>query len=255
MAESFQEKITKTHIMKNALLFCTMLISFSGFAQWNWEKIEGNGQLKKETRTPGDFTSISSSGSWDVMVAYGSTCSVQVEGDENLLPYIVTEVESNRINIHSKKNTNLRSKNKIVIYVTLNSLTGIALSGSGNIMGEGKFSSDGPLQVSISGSGNIKMAFNNAQTVSMSIAGSGNIQLSGKAEKAEVSISGSGNAACANLQVNEVNARISGSGNIDIFSNKSVKASISGSGNVVYKGPANDIESHSAGSGKVRRAS
>jgi hypothetical protein len=232
-----------------------MLISFSGFAQWNWEKIEGNGQLKKETRSPGNFTNISSSGSWDVMVAYGSTCSVQVEGDENLLPYIVTEVESNRINIHSKKNTNLRSKNKIVIYVTLNSLTGIALSGSGNIMGEGKFSSDGALQVSISGSGNIKMAFNSAERVSMSIAGSGNIQLSGKAEKAEISISGSGNAECSNLQVDDVIARISGSGNVNIFSNKSVKANISGSGSVEYKGPANDIESHSAGSGKVHRAS
>jgi hypothetical protein len=232
-----------------------MLISFSSFAQWNWEKIEGNGQLKKETRTPGDFTGISSSGSWDVMVAYGSTCSVQVEGDENLLPYIVTEVESNRIQIHSKKNTNLRSKNKIVIYVTLNNLSSISLSGSGNIMGEGKFSSDGPFQVSISGSGNIKMAFNNAQTVSMSIAGSGNIQLAGKAGKAEVSISGSGNAECANLQVDDVIAKISGSGNVNIFSNKSVKASISGSGNVVYKGPANEIESHSAGSGKVHRAS
>jgi hypothetical protein len=240
--------------MKNALLCCAMFLSFSGFAQWNWEKIEGNGQLKKETRSISDFSSIASAGSWDVMVSYGPTCSVQVEADENLLPYIVTEVESNRIQIHSKKNTNLRSKNKIVVYVTLNHLSGIALSGSGNIMGEGKFSSDGPLQISVSGSGNIKMAFNAAQLVSMSIAGSGNIQLAGKAETAEASISGSGNADCGNLQVDHAIARISGSGNVNIFANKSVKANISGSGSVVYKGAATDIESHSAGSGKVHRA-
>jgi hypothetical protein len=240
--------------MKKNLLLLALLISYTGFAQWNWEKIQGNGQLKKETRSIGAFSKIGSSGSWDVMVAYGSTCSVQVEGDENLIPYIVTEVEGNHLNIHSKKNSNLRSKNKIVIYVVLNNLTAVALSGSGNIMGEGKFSSDEPLQFSVSGSGNIKIAFNSASTVSMSIAGSGNIQLSGKAEKAEVSISGSGNADCANLQVNHAAARISGSGNVRIFANQSVKASISGSGNVFYKGAANDIESHSAGSGKVVRA-
>lgn len=240
--------------MKNNLLLLALLISVTGFAQWNWEKIEGNGQLKKETRSIGEFSKISSSGSWDVMVAYGNTCSVQVEADENLLPYIVTELDGNRISIHSKKNSNLKSHNKIVIYVVLNNLTGISLSGSGNIMGEGKFSSDGPMQLSISGSGNIKLAFNSASAVSMSIAGSGNIQLSGKAEKAEVSISGSGNADCANLQVDHAVARISGSGNVRIFANQSVKANISGSGNVYYKGAANDIEAHAAGSGKIIKA-
>ncbi|MCX6205215.1 MAG: DUF2807 domain-containing protein [Bacteroidetes bacterium] len=240
--------------MKKNLLLCALLFCVTGFAQWNWEKIEGNGQLKKETRSIGEFSKISSSGSWDVMVAYGNTCSVQVEGDENLLPYIVTELEGNRISIHSKKNTNLKSHNKIVIYVVLNNLSAISLSGSGNIMGEGKFSSDGPMQLSISGSGNIKVAFNSASAVSMSIAGSGNIQLSGKAEKAEVSISGSGNADCANLQVDHAVVRISGSGNVRIFANQSVKANISGSGNVYYKGAASDIEAHAAGSGKVIKA-
>lgn len=240
--------------MKKNFLFCALLLSITSFAQWNWEKIEGNGHLKKETRSVGEFSKIGSSGSWDVMVAYGSTCSVQVEGDENLIQYVVTEVEGNHLSIHSKKNTNLQSKNKIVIYVVMNKLSAIALSGSGNIIGEGKFSSDAPLQCSVSGSGNIKIAFNSASTVSMSIAGSGNIQLSGKAEKAEVSISGSGNADCQNLQVDHAAAKISGSGNFKIFANKSVKASISGSGNVTYKGAANDIEAHTAGSGKVKRA-
>jgi Putative auto-transporter adhesin, head GIN domain len=241
--------------MKKTLFFFAILVTYTGMAQWNWEKIEGNGQLKKETRSIGEFSSIGSSGSWDVMVAYGTTNSIQVEADENLIPYIVTEVEGNKLSIHSKKNTNLRSRNKIVVYVTMSNLTGLSLSGSGSVMGEGKFSSDGPLQVSISGSGNIKMGFNSAKSVIMSIAGSGNIQLAGKAENAEVSISGSGNADCGNLQVDKVNARISGSGNVKIFANNSVKANISGSGSVVYKGPANDIESHTAGSGRISRAS
>lgn len=121
-------------------------------------------------------------------------------------------------------------------------------------MGEGKFSSDGPMQVSIAGSGNVKMAINRAKSISMNISGSGNIELAGIAETAEISISGSGNADCGKLQVDKALAKISGSGNVKIFANQSIKAQISGSGNVLYKGAANDIETHSAGSGKVIRS-
>jgi hypothetical protein len=100
----------------------------------------------------------------------------------------------------------------------------------------------------------VKMAFNRAKSISMNISGSGNIELAGTAETAEISISGSGNADCGKLQVDKALAKISGSGNVKIFANQSIKANISGSGNVLYKGAANDIETHSAGSGKVIRS-
>lgn len=243
----------KNKIMKKIFLALTILITISAHAQWPWEKIDGNGQLKKENRNPGTFTEVASSGSWDVVIAYGSTCSVQVEADENLLPYIETSVESNRLNIKAKKNTNLRSKNRILIYVVLNKLTGLALSGSGDMKGEGRFDSDAPLRLRLSGSGNIKLSFEKSQSIELNIAGSGNIHLSGKADAMEASISGSGNADCAALTVNSANARISGSGNLKISVNKSIKASISGSGNVIYKGSADQVESHTAGSGRVTR--
>src|SRR5476651_218463 len=104
--------------MKKLLLAAALLAVSYSFAQWPFEKIEGNGNLKKETRQVGGYTAVSSSGSWDVMVAYGESNSIQVEGDENLLPYIETKVENVKLSIKNKKNTNLRSKNKITIYVS-----------------------------------------------------------------------------------------------------------------------------------------
>ncbi len=235
-------------------MIALVLISLPSLAQWPWEKIEGNGQIKKQTRSVGNYTSIASSGSWDVMIAYGETNSVQVEGDENLLEYIETKVEDGKLTIRSTKNVNLRSKNKITIYVSATRLTGVSLSGSGDIIGEGKFFNDGKGDFKISGSGSIKLSFNRYKSVDVSVSGSGNIRLSGSSNELSARISGSGNADCAELIANDVTAHISGSGNVKVFANTSIDASISGSGNIYYKGAAKDVKSHKSGSGKVVRS-
>ncbi len=237
--------------MKNIVLAFALMAVSPSIAQWSWEKIEGNGNVKKETRDAGAFSAVNSSGSWDVMIAYGTDQSIQLEGDENLLPYIETKVENGTLQIKSKKNVNLRHKNKITIYVTLSRLTGIGLSGSGDIIGNGKFSNDGSTKFRLSGSGNIKMSVYKLKDVEVSISGSGNIQLSGTAEMVNAKISGSGNAECTNLVTDEVSASISGSGNIKVQANKRLEASISGSGNIYYKGAASDVQKRVAGSGRV----
>ena len=237
--------------MKSILFAASILFGIIANAQWGWDKIEGNGQLKKENRSVGNFTKVASSGSWDVMLAYGAAHSIQVEGDENVLSYIETKVEDNKLSIHSKKNSNIRSKNKVVIYVTLPTLNGVNLSGSGDMIGKGNFSNDSKLNLSVSGSGNIKLDINHAKSVECSIAGSGRILVSGKAESLLTSISGSGTVDAYGLSSNEVTARISGSGQAKVFANKSIDASISGSGDVHYKGAPESIQKRSAGSGRV----
>ena len=237
--------------MKKLLVVIALLAGVQSFAQWPWEKIEGNGHVKKETRQVSGYNAIASSGSWDVMVAYGESNSIQVEGDENLLAYIETSVENGKLSIKSKKNANLRSKNKVTIYVSVTKLTGVSLSGSGDIIGNGKFSNDGNTDFRLSGSGSIKIDFNKIQKVGVSISGSGNVRLSGSAGSVTVGISGSGNADCSELICDEVSASISGSGNVKVNANKSIEARIAGSGNVYYKGAATDIQKHVAGSGRV----
>ena len=240
--------------MKKILLALALLAGIQSFAQWPWEKIEGNGNLRKEKREVGNFNAIASSGSWDVMVAYGESNTIQLEGDENLLEYIETKVEGGKLNIKAKKSVNLRSKHKITVYVSLTRLTEVSLSGSGDIMGEGKFDNEGTTRFRLSGSGSIKLAFNKVKDVETSISGSGNIRLSGSTHAVSAHISGSGNTDCSELICDEASANISGSGNVKINANKSIDAKIAGSGNVYYKGAANDIQQHVAGSGRVIRS-
>jgi hypothetical protein len=240
--------------MKRILFLLLVLVGFQACAQWPWERIDGNGKMTKQNRSVGNYTAISSSGFWDVMVGYGESSSIIVEGDENLLQYIETEVEGNKLVIKTKGKVNLRSKNKVTVYVSVTRLTGVSLSGSGDIMGEGKFRNDGPTDFHLSGSGNIRMGFDKIGTADVSVSGSGNVQLTGSAKAVNAKVSGSGNIDCSDLISDDATARISGSGNIRVNANKSVDANISGSGGVTYRGAATDVRKHVSGSGRLSKA-
>ncbi|NCI47939.1 head GIN domain-containing protein [Sediminibacterium soli] len=237
--------------MKKLLFLAAMLGVIQVSAQWPWEKIEGNGQIRKESRQVGSYTAVSSAGAWDVMIGYGESSTIQVEGDENLLPYIETEVENGKLQIRTKKRANLHSRKKITIYVSLTKMTGVSLSGSGDIIGKGRFRNEGSTSFKVSGSGNIRIDLDKVGDADVSISGSGNITLAGSANRIDARVSGSGNADCQELITNDAEAHISGSGNIKLNANKSVDASISGSGNVSYKGSAAEVKKHVAGSGRL----
>lgn len=238
--------------MKKILIGLFVLISFSANAQL-WQTIKGNGNVKKEARTVSDYTSLSSHGSVNVEITYGNSNSIEVEADENLLPYIETTVENGRLTVRSKKNVNLKSRSKMVVYVTMNTINSLQLSGSGNINGEGAFKNAGKTSIGVSGSGNINLKFDSFKDLDLAIAGSGNMDLKSNnaANNISAAISGSGNIDCSDVSSNDVDAKISGSGNIKVVASNGIDAKISGSGNVYYKGNASNISSKIAGSGKV----
>lgn len=241
--------------MKKIWVLALLLISMGASSQWNWKRIDGNGILKKETRKVSPFTGISSSGSWDVMVAYGNSTDIEVEGDENLLEHIETIVENGKLYIRAKKYGNIRSKNKITVYVTVTKLQHLSLSGSGDIIGRGEFKNDGTTNVMVSGSGNIRFEFDRFNEIDASVSGSGGIKMKGTAKEIEARISGSGNIDCKEVIADDASARISGSGNIKVHATTSIDVNISGSGNVHYSGNAKTVRTHKNGSGRIVKGS
>jgi carbon monoxide dehydrogenase subunit G len=237
--------------MKKIWVIVLLMISIGASSQWSWKRIDGNGILKKETRKVQPFTGISSSGSWDVMVAYGNSTDVTIEGDENLLEHIETVVENGKLYIRAKKYGNIRSKNKITVYVTATRLQHLSLSGSGDIIGRGEFKNEGTTNVMVSGSGNIRFEFDQFNEIDVSVSGSGGIKMKGTAKEIEARISGSGNIDCKEVISDDASAHISGSGNIKVHANSSIDVHISGSGNVHYSGGAQNIRTHKNGSGRI----
>jgi hypothetical protein len=124
------------------------------------------------------------------------------------------------------------------------------VSGSGDIDLKGKcrdFDSD------VSGSGNVMLAVSVADEAHFGVSGSGKISASGSAQSVRTNISGSGKVLAADLETNRCEIRISGSGDVEINVKSELDATISGSGSVSYRGNPSKVNSHSSGSGKVRK--
>lgn len=214
------------------------------------ETINGNGNLKSETRQVGNTTKINVVGGMDVFVTQGAR-SVRVEGDGNILQYIETREDDGWLAIKTRDDVNIESKHKVKVYVTTPEITDLKVTGSGNLTCNSKFSSNNNVSFSITGSGNI-LADINAPDVDANITGSGNMYIKGETRNVDINVTGSGTYDSPDLKAENANVKIMGSGDASLFADANLKASIAGSGGIKYKGNA-AVEQHIAGSGSVMK--
>ena len=136
--------------------------------------------------------------------------------------------------------------------MTSQSFNKVHLSGSGNIISQNQIMGSDKVDLSVSGSGNIKVNLH-APSVEAQMSGSGDINLSGEAKRFEGSLSGSGNIRAMDLKTEETAIRISGSGNADVFASTKLDVRVTGSGDVRYKGGVQQVTSNITGSGSVKK--
>jgi len=231
--------------MKNFVIITALMVFIS-----SCHMISGNGNIRTEKRSTGNFSSIKTSGSIDVEINTGDTYAVSAEDDDNLLPYIVTEVNNGTLDIHYKENTSVNNDHAKV-YITAPTLDKVISSGSADIDIKDVLKSQQKIEINISGSGNIKGAVD-APAVSVDISGSGNVDLKGRTKDFDCNVYGSGDINCSNLQSENVTVKISGSGNAHVFASVHLSASSFGSGDIYYRGNSQNPDIHTAGSGSVQ---
>nr|WP_068888091.1 head GIN domain-containing protein [Pedobacter panaciterrae] len=207
-----------------------------------------------QQRQVSNFTGIEIGGSINAFVKLGNTESLRLEGDQEAIDNLITEVTNGVLTIKPKTKWNDWFKKfrnaKITAYITAKKITSLGLSGSGSIDVDGTINSSS-LSIALSGSGNIK-ASANVTNFDGAISGSGGLSINGKAKESEIRISGSGTFSGKSFSVETLSAHVSGSGNVSIDAQQSINASISGSGNISYSGDPK-IQKSVSGSGSVRK--
>ncbi|MEP7265382.1 MAG: head GIN domain-containing protein [Bacteroidota bacterium] len=212
-------------------------------------EIDGSGHFVTESRSLPAFTEIESDGDFTVIVKEEAVQQVQLYGEDNILPYIITRVQGNRLRIFYNDYHRKFDDNGITIYISIPKLENVSMMGSGTISSEGTISGSSITTV-LSGSGKIQMALDMLNTNTV-LSGSGSIALHGISDNAQHTISGSGKIHAVDLESKNVTVNISGSGNCEVHATEHLNVHISGSGDVLYIGsPA--IETFISGSGSVR---
>lgn len=213
-----------------------------------WQTVHGSGNVVSETREVSQFDRVSVSGAGELTIEQGDEESLSIEADDNLLPYLRSEVDRGRLSI-GPQNVNLRPTQTIRYRLQLRRLNELHLSGS--VRAEAPMIKTERLVLRISGSGSMNIGQLDSRALSTDISGSGRISAAGRVETQELNISGSGDQHTPDLQCSQAQAHISGSGRAWLWVVESLKAEISGSGRVEYRGKP-DVDSHVSGSGRVR---
>ena len=202
-----------------------------------------------------EFGEISSVGPQDVVVTRGDTYAVRAEGSPEALALLEVVVDDGELTIRPKEQFRFgfdwSRVASATFYVTVPQLEEVSLAGSGDIRIdriEGESFSG-----TIAGPGELAIATLEVDEADFRIGGSGNVVAAGTAREARVSIGGSGEVRAGGLLSQTASVSVGGSGNVALTVQDEAQVSIAGSGDVDISGPARCSVSR-MGSGNVRCA-
>lgn len=226
--------------------------------------IKGNGNVTEENRKVKDFEKIEVSRGMNVYISQGDQTKVVVKADENLMEYIETRFEGERLIVTAK--ANIRQAKSKKVFVTTPKISEIKSSSGSNVYTENKIISKS-LELDASSGSNMTLEIK-AENIDASASSGSNLKLQTDVENIETSASagsnirvkGSTNAfsgkvsSGANIKAEELTsqnceAQAGSGGNIWITVNKELSAKVSSGGNVFYYGDAEtkNIEKSSGG--------
>jgi hypothetical protein len=210
----------------------------------------GSGNVITETVQVSNFDRIALEGSGEVRVTQDGNESLMVETYANVMDLVMGEVEDGTLKLGLKETDKMILSRRLIFYVGVDDLTGLAVAGSGRI--ETEAIQTNHLDAAVAGSGRILVSNLTADGVKASIGGSGEIDLAdGESGEQDVSISGSGKYVAGEVCSASVAVSISGSGDATVCATESLEADISGSGSVRYYGQPS-VNVSTSGSGSIK---
>jgi len=190
--------------------------------------VHGSGVRKTEKRDVGSFTAIETSGALEIEVTCQKPVSLEIEGDDNLLPLIETNVVGGVLRIKSTRN--YHSRGGIIVRITVPTLERIEASGAG------KF----------------HVADLKNDRFEIHSSGVANISASGQTQSLRVDESGAGKIDTHNLRAASVDVSVSGAAAVDVYASDQLDVTVSGAAHVTYSGDPN-VTKHVSGAGSISK--
>ncbi len=207
-------------------LFIFLIFSFL-ITGCNVYSIWGSGIKDSVDRDLSYFSSVNTDTVANITITAGEAQSVQITGDDNIIPYVKTIVSNGVLNIYSS--VSFYPVQALNINITMNNLESISNSGVGNI----------------------EIRNINSQKMVIENDGVGNIYASGRVLELNAANDGVGNLNLQNLESREAVADLSGVGDINIKASTYITINLNGIGNIFYSGNCSILKITDNGIGDI----
>ena len=237
----------------HGLLSVPIIFACAFFANCNFpgNSLKGSGNVVEESREVAPIHRLVVDGPIDVYLNQGEEQSVSVKGEDNIIPFVTTENREGLLRISLEKlprSKPIRSTKEIKVYVTVPSITSLRVSGSGDVIGSGKWRFE-KMKIYINGSGDVWLSLSGNELKVIS-RGSGDLHLDGKVSGQDISLFGSGDYKASGLESQKAVLILEGSGVARLDVRQNLDAQLFGSGDAHYYGKP-QINSTISGSGKL----
>jgi hypothetical protein len=174
--------------------------------------VKGSGNRAKQKRDVGAFTSITTEGAFDVEVVCQKEQSVEIEGDDDILPLVSTEVSGGVLRL--KPLRNYSTDDNIVVRITVPNLEGINAGGVGKM--------------------HIKDIKNEKFEIDAN--GAPNVTASGETNTLTIDANGAGKVDARSLRASKATVEANGVARIEVNASERLDVQINGPAHVSYSG-------------------
>jgi hypothetical protein len=177
--------------------------------------ITGSGVRKREKRDLSPFTSITTDGAFDVQVVSQQPQSLEIEGDDNLLALVATDVSNGVLRIKNLRGYS--TNDPVKIKISIPNIDGVTANGAGTI--------------EISGVKNDKLEINSN--------GAPTIKVSGETKALAIDANGAGKIDAHKLHAENAEVEAKGVARVEVFASDQLNVTVSGPSTVIYDGDPN----------------
>ena len=234
---------------KTITLLAFLFVAITNAQNWDKEKITGNGNLTTISRTTESYDEITVTGSFNVELVSGKEGNITINGDENIINHIITEVEGSTLKIHFEKNKSYSYNSKLIITVPFEEISAVSLTGSGSIQTKDTINAK-KFEINLAGSGDGNFNVNSTK-LNVLLTGSGDLKVTGITQNLDAKVAGSGDIDCSKLETQNADVNVAGSGDLKVYCIKNLTASVVGSGDIHYKNKPETVDKKIVGSGDI----
>lgn len=199
--------------------------------------VKGTGSLTTETREVGDFDSIQLNGTGKLVITQGESVALQIEAEDNILPYLESSVIGNTLQLGFHDNfwqRTLLPTEPITYSLVVTDLNALTFNGAGSL-DMNQLATD-ELSITVNGASQIKIKDLKADSLSIQINGTGNVGVAGEVTTQTVSIDGAGTVLNGDLKSSQANITANGLGIATVWATDHLDVTINGGGTLNYYG-------------------
>jgi len=255
-------------------------------------KIKGSGKIATEERkVSGTFDKISSKTLLEVEIEQTDNYEIIVEADDNIIPYIVTEISGNKLQIYFD-NVSITDMKKAKVYVKLPKISQLKATSSSSIKTTKAIKSENlnldasssgdiilaevtantldidtssssdvviekvnaqDLNIQSSSSSDVKIKYTETPKISLSASSSSDITIKGKTKDLKVKASSSADVKAKDLQADNVNVKASSSSEVYVFPVVSLTAEASSVADIYYYNKPQNMDKSSSSNGTIKQ--